>query len=90
MLFETDRTKCFLPIRPRGPWGCFQSRGIPAEKEVGKFLTTTKARNKDAVFIVEDSEKILWVAPVRISESVKVSRGTNRILQIRIVRKQGG
>jgi hypothetical protein len=55
-------------------------------KKVGKFLTAVQADEalKKGVFVVEDAEKILWVAPLRISEEVKIDEQTGRILQLSI------
>jgi DNA/RNA-binding domain of Phe-tRNA-synthetase-like protein len=36
------------------------------------------------VFIVADSEKIIWVWPIRMSEQAKITNTTQKILQLKI------
>jgi hypothetical protein len=59
---------------------------MKADKKIGKFLTTARIDPdiKSRVFVIEDAEKILWVAPVRISEMAKVDQKTCRVLRIQI------
>jgi tRNA(Ile)-lysidine synthase len=68
----------------------FHPLGLPAEKKVGKFLTDQKipqtARQK--ILTVRDRQKIIWVWPLRISEPVKVTSQTKKILQIQITDAQ--
>lgn len=86
---DADKIRGPIRIRTRQPGDRFQPLGMKTEKKVGKFLTTAKvdADMKNRVFIVEDAEKILWVAPARISEWVKVDPRTSRILRIQIHRR---
>jgi tRNA(Ile)-lysidine synthase len=83
---DADKICGPIRIRARKAGDRFRPLGMKTDKKVGKFLTTARIDPdiKSRVFIVEDAEKILWAAPVRISESAKVSEETGRILQIRI------
>jgi DNA/RNA-binding domain of Phe-tRNA-synthetase-like protein len=59
---------------------------LPAKKRLGKFLTAAKVprQSRENALIVADSEKIIWVWPVRISECAKVTSNTSQILQLHI------
>ncbi len=88
---DADTIKGAIRIRLRRPGDRFRPLGMKTEKKVGKFLTAAQVdlENRDQVFIVEDSEKILWVAPVRISESAKIGPKTSRILKIQMIPLKG-
>ena len=83
---DADRIQGSLQIRIRKPGDRFRPLGMDAQKKVGKFLTSVKISKelKRQVLIVEDAEKIVWVAPVRISEDAKVTARTRRIVQLSI------
>ena len=38
--------------------------------------------------ILADSEKIIWLCPVRISEQTKITSRTKKVLQLRITQKE--
>ena len=82
--FESIRQPLIVRRRRRGDK--FWPLGLASEKRVGKFLTSAKTsltiRRK--LLVIADSEKIIWLWPVRISEQVKVSKKTKNILQLRI------
>jgi hypothetical protein len=62
--------------------------GLANDKKVGKFLTAQRisSENRQKTVIIEDSEKIIWLGPVRQCEQTKVTAETRQILQIRIER----
>ncbi len=84
--FDLDRVKLPLIVRPRKAGDRFVPLGLREEKKIGKFLTATKVQEdvRKEVLIVADSEKIIWVWPVRISEQVKITGETKGILQLQI------
>jgi tRNA(Ile)-lysidine synthase len=88
--FDFDKIALPIIIRRKTNGDKFHPLGLPAEKKVGKFLTDQKipqtARQK--ILIVSDKRKIIWVWPVRISEPVKVTSQTKKILQIQITDAQ--
>ena len=88
--FDFDKITPPIIIRRKTNGDKFCPLGLPAEKKVGKFLTDQKipqaARQK--ILIVSDNRKIIWVWPVRISEAVKVTTQTEKILQIQIIDTQ--
>ncbi|MEJ5259349.1 MAG: tRNA lysidine(34) synthetase TilS [Anaerohalosphaeraceae bacterium] len=84
--FDADRIAGPLRIRMRKPGDRFVPLGMSQSKKVGKFLTLSKVDStlKKQAFIAEDSQKILWLAPLRISEEAKIGPQTTRILKISI------
>jgi tRNA(Ile)-lysidine synthase len=85
---DLDQATPPLVVRPRRPGDRFQPLGMPAEKKVGKFLTTAKVPQelRDQILIFADREKIVWVCPVRLSERVKITEGTRRVLRLTVRR----
>jgi tRNA(Ile)-lysidine synthase len=85
-LFDLDKIKPPLIVRHRQVGDKFWPLGLKAEKKVGKFLTATKLLQelRAKVLIVADSEEIIWVWPIRISEKVKITDQTREIIQLRI------
>ena len=85
--FDLDRLKLPLVVRLRQDGDKFWPLGLSAEKKVGKFLTDAKVSQeiRRKVLIVADREKIIWVCPIRISESAKVTNKAGKILQLQIV-----
>ena len=84
--FDLDKVKLPLVIRFRQSGDRFWPLGLPAEKKVGKFLTAAKVSQttRRNLLIVADTEKIIWVWPVRMSEKTKITNKTKKILQLQI------
>ncbi|MHC4738117.1 MAG: tRNA lysidine(34) synthetase TilS [Planctomycetota bacterium] len=84
--FDLDKLKPPLEVRFRREGERFRPLGLSEEKKVGKFLTASKVplRIRRRVLIVGDSEKIIWVWPIRMSEQAKVDKATSRILRLQI------
>ena len=84
--FDANRIKQPITVRFRQKGDKFWPLGLAGEKKIGKFLTDTKVPQKirSKVLIVADSEKIIWLWPVRISEQAKIADKTQKILQLRI------
>ena len=85
-MFDLDKLKLPLIIRSRQAGDRFWPLGLKAEKKVGKFLTAARLPQEVRVnvLIVADAEKIIWVWPVRMSEQVKITDMTKKILQLQI------
>jgi tRNA(Ile)-lysidine synthase len=83
---DFDRIEPPLIVRPRRVGDRFQPLGMAGEKKVGKFLTTAQVpRNvRDRILIFADRAGIVWVCPVRIGERIKVTRRTQRVLQLTV------
>jgi tRNA(Ile)-lysidine synthase len=84
--FDFDKIKPPLVIRFRKPGDRFVPLGLGEEKKVGKFITAARVSQevRQKLLIVADSEKIIWVWPIRIAEQAKVAGGTRKILQLQI------
>jgi tRNA(Ile)-lysidine synthase len=85
--FDLDRIRPPVVVRFRIPGDRFQPLGYRADKKVGKFFTGIRAPKevRDKALIIADSEKIIWVCPIRISEEAKVTGETRQILQLQVV-----
>jgi tRNA(Ile)-lysidine synthase len=85
---DLDQVTPPLMVRTRRPGDRFQPLGMPEEKKVGKFLTTAKVPQvlRERILIFADREKIVWVCPVRLSERMKITERTRRVLQLTVRR----
>jgi tRNA(Ile)-lysidine synthase len=83
---DLDRVGQPLIVRTRRPGDSFWPLGLKEPKKIGKFLTTAKVPTERRVRIIlfDDGQKIVWVCPVRISEQVKVTERTQRVLILRV------
>ncbi len=84
--FDFDKIKPPLVVRFRKPGDRFVPLGLGEDKKVGKFLTAARVPQevRQKLLIVADSERIIWVWPIRIAEQAKVTSGTRKILQLQI------
>ena len=81
---DLDKLKMPLAARRRKDGDRFLPFGMSGEKRVGKFLTAVRLSDglKGRVFVIADSERIIWVCPVRSGRGAEVGTGTQRVLQI--------
>jgi tRNA(Ile)-lysidine synthase len=84
--FDFDKVKLPTVIRFRRAGDRFRPLGSAGEKKVGKFLTAARVPQelRRKLLIIADSEKIIWVWPIRMSEQAKINGGTRKILQLQI------
>lgn len=84
--FDFDRLKAPLLVAYRRRGERFWPLGLAGEKKVGKFLTAAKAPRqlREKILVISDNEKVIWIWPIRISEKVKVTSSTRRIVELRI------
>jgi tRNA(Ile)-lysidine synthase len=84
--FDLEKLKLPLEARFRKAGDRFWPLGLDAEKKVGKFLTAAKVPQnlRRKLFVVADSEKIIWLWPLRMSEQTRVTEKTQKILQLKI------
>lgn len=87
--FDADKIAGPLIIRQRQTGDRFWPIGGKGEKKVGRFLIDSglDAKAKQQAIIIADAEKILWVAPIRMSEQVKINSKTRYIVEIRMSRR---
>jgi tRNA(Ile)-lysidine synthase len=84
--FDLDNVKLPLVVRSREDGDRFVPLGLREEKKVGKFLTAAKVPQqiRKKVFIVADSEKIIWLWPIRMCQQAKITDKTKKILRLQI------
>jgi len=84
--FDLDKVKIPLMVRSRKAGDRFWPLGLAAEKKIGKFLTAAKVPQqlRRKLLVIADSEKIIWLWPIRISEQTRVTKKTRKILQLQI------
>jgi tRNA(Ile)-lysidine synthase len=84
--FDWDKVKLPLMVRSRKAGDRFWPLGLDSEKKIGKFLTASKVPHhlRRKLLVIEDSEKIIWVCPIRMSQQAKITDGTKKILQLQI------
>ena len=81
---DADQLSGPLTCRPRRPGDLFQPLGCGGRQSVGDFLTNQKVprRLRERVRCICDGLGIIYVAPIRIDERVKVTPQTAKVLQI--------
>lgn len=75
-----------LTCRPRRPGDAFVPLGAPGSQTVGDLLTNLKLtrRRRDRTRCVCDGRGIVYLAPLRIADRVKVTGETKTVLRIEI------
>lgn len=88
--FDFDKLLAPIRIRRRRAGDKFQPLGMLSQKKIGKFLTDSKVPQniRKNLLVVTDSEKIIWLWPIRITEPAKITDGTKKILQLKITDSQ--
>ena len=83
---DFDRIKPPIRVRSRRAGDQFTPLGLTGTKRVGKFLTAAKVPHdlREQVLVFTDREKIIWVCPIRISEQVKITASTQRVLRLTV------
>jgi len=84
--FDLEKIKPPLFVRRRRTGDRFIPLGQSEEKKLGKFLTAQRVPHgiRRDVLVVTDTEKIIWVWPVRISGQARITGETRKILQLQI------
>jgi tRNA(Ile)-lysidine synthase len=78
-----------LVVRNRRPGDRFQPLGMAEHKKLKDFFIDMKLprERRDGVPLVADQKSILWVAPWRLSERVKITGATRKILMVEMKRR---
>jgi len=86
---DADCIKGPIMMRPLEQGDRFWPMGLGKPKKAARFLMDSKIDKQDRenIFVLADAEKILWLAPLRLDDRVKVTASTRRILEI-IIRFQ--
>ncbi len=84
--FDFDKIKPPLFIRYRKEGDRFIPFGQKVEKKIGKFITAQRVPEemRNNSLVIEDSEKIIWLYPIRTCEQTKITSKTKNILQLEI------
>ncbi|MBN1796138.1 MAG: tRNA lysidine(34) synthetase TilS [Sedimentisphaerales bacterium] len=84
--FDLDKIKFPLTVRFRRAGDRFMPLGLQREKRVSQILTNAKVpyHIRNNVLVISDTERIIWLVPIRIGETVKVTSQTNRLLRLEI------
>ena len=84
--FDLDKIKLPLVVRFRKSGDRFVPLGQRGEQRIGKFLTAQKVPTdlRQKVLVVTNSENIIWLWPIRISEQAKITNKTRKIIKLRI------
>jgi tRNA(Ile)-lysidine synthase len=84
--FDLGKIKLPLVVRYRREGDRFWPLGLAGQKKVGKFLTAAKVpqQMRKNVLIIADSEKIIWLWPIRISERARITDDTKKVIQLQI------
>lgn len=85
-LLDADRLRGRLTCRPRRDGDVFRPLGAPGRQSVSDFLTNLKvpSRRRDAVRCVCDELGVVYLAPLRIDDRVRVDADTRRVVRIRV------
>ena len=85
-LLDADKTGDVLHCAPRGEGERFHPLGAPGRQTVGDFLTNLKVppSERSRVLCIRDAQGIVYLAPLRIDERVKITSATRRVLRISI------
>ncbi len=84
--FDLGQIKQPLIARGRQKGDKFKPFGLVVSKKIGKFITSAKLDldHQKKTFLVCDSEKILWLVPVRRSSEALMTNTSKSLLQIKI------
>jgi tRNA(Ile)-lysidine synthetase-like protein len=84
--FDADKINGALEIRCRVEGDRFRPIGGTGEKKVSRFLQDGQfdSEIKRNAFVITNAEKILWLAPVRMSEVFRITKKTRLFLEIRV------
>lgn len=87
--FDADRINGEIAVRGRLEGDRFVPIGYESEKKVGKFITSAKPEynKRGNILIFSDNRQIIWVYPLRASETTKIVNNTRKVLEISVTHK---
>ncbi|AQQ08488.1 tRNA(Ile)-lysidine synthase [Sedimentisphaera cyanobacteriorum] len=92
-LFDAEKTALPITARQRQAGDRFIPFSLNSPQRVNKFLIRAKVNRMErsnAVVFQDKTSKIIWVAPYRTSEEVKITEKTKCIILIKLTRLQLG
>ncbi len=86
---DYDKIKGIMRLRTRRPKDFFVISADGKRKKLKNYLIDEKVprQQRDSVLLLVDEEHVLWALGWRISEDVKVTEHTKRILEIQVQRE---
>jgi tRNA(Ile)-lysidine synthase len=89
-ILDYDRVEGALVVRPRQEGDYFHPLGGPGRSKLRKFLIDVKVPRamRARIPILADERKIVCVLGYRISEEVRVTEATRRVLRLRVRRAE--
>jgi tRNA(Ile)-lysidine synthase len=89
VLMDSEKLRWPLELRYRRPGDRFRPLGMTGSKKLQDFFTDCMVRREERkdVPLVCDSEKICWVAGMRLDERVKVEASSRKILIAKLLTK---
>ncbi|PKL48089.1 MAG: tRNA lysidine(34) synthetase TilS [Planctomycetes bacterium HGW-Planctomycetes-1] len=83
--FDSNQVKRPLVARCRQKGDRFRPFGLGASKKIGKFITSAKTGpdQRKTAFLICDSEKVLWLVPIRRSSEAVITHKSKELLQIK-------
>ena len=88
---DREKLKWPLQLRFRRPGDRFHPLGMSGTKKLQDFFTDCMVprHERQAIPLLCDSEKICWIAGMRMDDRVKVDSDTKQILMVKLVRLSG-
>jgi tRNA(Ile)-lysidine synthase len=82
---DADRVQFPLHVRSRRPGDRFAPLGLGGEKKLKDFYIDERVPfyDRDRIPLLCDSQKIIWVVGLRLSDAVRVTSETKRVLIMR-------
>jgi tRNA(Ile)-lysidine synthase len=83
-MLDADQVRGPLVCRGRAPGDAFVPLGAPGRQSVSDFLTNLKLprTEREKVLCVRDDLGIVYLAPLRIDDRVRVTASTRRVLRV--------
>lgn len=84
--FDYDLLDFPLKLRTRRPGDRFVPLGHKSQKKLKDFLSDQKIdrKRRDELPLILSKDKIIWLAPLRMSDEFKVTGATKKILKIEV------
>ncbi len=85
---DIDRVAPPITVRGIKAGDVFVPLGMTGKKKVGDFLTDQKVSKyiRDEILVIEDKRGIIWLAPYRIADRVKIDNKTKKVLRIDLLK----